>query len=65
MVVIETNIVKVNPRITLVKDTLLSLCGNDNTYPLDVANYNLFNSCEFPAHMKDDEDNYSTTYYYY
>ena len=49
-----------HPRIALVKRTLLNLCGNDNTNPLDVADL-LYNSREFPARMEDDGDNYSTT----
>ena len=49
------------PRIALVTDAILKLCGKNNTYPWDVAN--LCNSCDFPAHMEDDDDdNYSTTY---
>ena len=46
------------PRIVLVKHTLSKLCGND--HPLDVADL-LYSSCEFPARMKDDGDNFSTT----
>jgi len=43
----------------LVKDTLLKLCGNNNTARLDVAD--LLNSRQFPACMEDDDDIYSTT----
>ena len=36
------------------------MCGNDNTNPLDVADL-LYSNREFPAHMEDDGNNYSTT----
>ena len=49
-----------HPRIVIVKNALLNLCGNDNTNPLDDADL-LYNSREFPARMEDDGDNYSTT----
>ena len=47
------------PRIVLVKDTLVKLCGVNNANPLNVAD--VLNSREFPARMENDGDNYSTT----